>query len=260
MWKISCWILVCGPLLVVAVPRFDRTSLLKNVLVPADAAVDSVIYRLRASDPTFDYPLVFTLEKESTVVDVVTLNCTRFNSVCQANVLLRKRLEPERFYDFRVQVRNKRNERDVGDCSFKATDATTPIEKIFPGAPTLLKVSESARRNTELGTLVARGNPTRDRPVLLELWGSPEFSLRQRRVNEKDAEGTVILLSSLDYEKSTIHHLTIFANVSICDLLLLEVIFDEKLNWNVRSNYFNSEIRKRIFFLNNLHLYQYCYL
>lgn len=87
------FVLVCGPLLVAAVPRFDPTALMKGVLVPADAAVGSVIYRLRASDSAYDYPLLFSVDEKLTIVSVQTLNCTRFNSVCQANVVLRKRLE-----------------------------------------------------------------------------------------------------------------------------------------------------------------------
>lgn len=48
----------------------------------------------------------------------------------------------------------------------------------------------------------------------MELFGPPQFGLYQRLVNERDAEATVLLLGKLDYEKSTIHQLTVFANVS----------------------------------------------
>lgn len=209
------FVLVCGPLLAAAVPRFDSTALLKGVLVPADAAIGSVVYRLRASDSSFDYPLVFSVEEKlSVVVSIDNLNCTRFNSVCQANVVLRRRLEIGRFYDFVVIVRNQRSERAKLECSFKATNATTPLAEIFPGAPTLLTIAENATRNTELGKILARGNPAKTRPVLMELFGPPQFGLYQRLVNERDAEATVLLLGRLDYEKSTVHHLTIYANVS----------------------------------------------
>lgn len=93
MGAMRWFVLVCGPLLVAAVPRFDSAALMKGVLVPADAAVGSVIYRLRASDSAYDYPLLFAVDEKLTIVSVETLNCTRFNSVCQANVVLRKRLE-----------------------------------------------------------------------------------------------------------------------------------------------------------------------
>lgn len=42
-------------------PKFDPSTRMKLVLVPADAAVGSVIYRLRASDDEIDYPLKFEL-------------------------------------------------------------------------------------------------------------------------------------------------------------------------------------------------------
>lgn len=42
-------------------PVFDPSTLMRLVLVPADAVVGSVIYRVRASDPDFDYPLQFEL-------------------------------------------------------------------------------------------------------------------------------------------------------------------------------------------------------
>lgn len=209
------FVLVCGPLLVAAVPRFDSTALMKGVLVPADAAVNSVIYRLRAFDSAYDYPLLFSVEGKVAFVSVESLNCTRFNSVCQANVVLRKRLEIGRYYDFVVAVKNQRSATVRTECSFQATNATTPLAEIFPGAPTLLSVSEGARRNTELGTILARGHPSKTKPVLLELWGSPQFGLHQRIVNERDAEATILLLGKLDYEKKAVHHLTIFANVSL---------------------------------------------
>ncbi|ENN80868.1 hypothetical protein YQE_02715, partial [Dendroctonus ponderosae] len=62
-----------------AILVFDSSALLNQVLVPADAAVGSVIYRLRASDTLFDYPLFFQL-KDSITVALESLNCTRFNS------------------------------------------------------------------------------------------------------------------------------------------------------------------------------------
>lgn len=42
-------------------PTFDHTTLMRLVLVPADATVGSVIYRIRAHDKDFDYPLQFDM-------------------------------------------------------------------------------------------------------------------------------------------------------------------------------------------------------
>ncbi|XP_076253687.1 cadherin 86C isoform X3 [Rhynchophorus ferrugineus] len=201
----------CGSLTVSAVLVFDSTAILNEILIPADAAVGSVIYRLRVSDTAFDYPLVFEL-KDTATVAVEALNCTRFNSVCQANVILKKKLEAGRFYDFKVEVRNQRGQSSTMNCSFLATNATTPIEKIFPGAPSLLSISENARRNTELGSIIARGNPNRTKSVYMELYGTLEFGIHQKLISEKDAEGTIILIGPLDYETKTMHHLTVLAN------------------------------------------------
>lgn len=51
----------CVVVALAADPKFDPTTRMRLVLVPADAAVGSVIYRLRASDEEFDYPLTFEL-------------------------------------------------------------------------------------------------------------------------------------------------------------------------------------------------------
>lgn len=40
-------------------PLFDVATRMRVLLVPRDAAVGSVIYRLRATDSDFDYPLHF---------------------------------------------------------------------------------------------------------------------------------------------------------------------------------------------------------
>lgn len=212
--KMKWLIFMYSPFLAIAIPKFDQSAILKNILVPADAAVNSAIYRLKAYDSLFDYPLTFKLGEITNVVRLETLNCTRFNSICQANVVLKNRLEIGRIYDFSVSVSNSKGDSDVMQCSFRSTNATTPIEKIFPGAPSLLTVSESARRNSEIGHIRAHGKSTGDRKVLLELYGPPQFGLRQRLISERDVEGSIWLLNSLDYERSPSHHLIVYANVS----------------------------------------------
>lgn len=54
-------LLRCIVVALAADPKFDPTTRMRLVLVPADAQVGSVIYRLRASDEEFDYPLTFEL-------------------------------------------------------------------------------------------------------------------------------------------------------------------------------------------------------
>lgn len=69
------------PLLVTSKPEFDPSAIMKDILVPADASVGSVIYRLRASDPFFDYPLIYNILEPTSVVKIDSLNCSRLNSV-----------------------------------------------------------------------------------------------------------------------------------------------------------------------------------
>ena len=42
-------------------PVFDYRTRMRVLLVPADLRAGSVIYRLRGSDPNFDYPLTFSV-------------------------------------------------------------------------------------------------------------------------------------------------------------------------------------------------------
>lgn len=125
-------------------PVFDPSTTMRLVLVPADAAVGSVIFRLRASDEEFDYPLTFELvgDASSSTVQIDSLPCTKYNSVCQANVVLRRRLEPGRYYDFQVSVKDTKGGMAQQSCSVTATNFTTPFDTIFPKKTSIITVSE----------------------------------------------------------------------------------------------------------------------
>ena len=125
-------------------PKFDQTTTMRLVLVPADAAVGSVIFRLRASDEEYDYPLMFELmgDASSSTVQIDSLPCTKYNSVCQANVVLRRRLEPGRFYDFHVSVKDTKGGMAQQQCSITATNFTTPFDTIFPRKTNIIMVPE----------------------------------------------------------------------------------------------------------------------
>ncbi|XP_052739309.1 cadherin-86C [Bicyclus anynana] len=194
-------------------PVFDPSTLMRLVLVPADAAVGSVIYRVRASDPDFDYPLHFELIGQMGRLDVgiETLPCTRYNSVCQANVILLRRLEPGRYVDFRLSARNTRGRSARIACSITGTNATTPRDTIFPHQPGIILVPEDAKRGTDLEIVIARKNQLSPKPLELELWGSPLFAIRQRRVSTENTEGTIFLVGPLDFEAQSMYHLTLLA-------------------------------------------------
>ncbi|XP_072939232.1 cadherin-86C-like [Epargyreus clarus] len=194
-------------------PVFDPSTLMRLVLVPADAAVGSVIYRVRASDPDFDYPLHFELIGQMGRLDIgiESLPCTRYNSVCQANVILLRRLEPGRYVDFRLAARNTRGRSARIACSITGTNTTTPRDTIFPHQPGIILVPEDAKRGTDLEIVIARKNPLSPKPLELELWGSPLFAIRQRRVSTENTEGTIFLVGPLDFEAQSMYHLTLLA-------------------------------------------------
>lgn len=129
-------------------PVFDQSTTMRLVLVPADAAVGSVIFRLRASDEEFDYPLTFELvgDASSSTVQIDSLPCTKYNSLCQANVVLRRRLEPGRYYDFQVSVKDTKGGMAQQSCSITATNFTTPTDLIFPKRTNIIMVSEVSVR------------------------------------------------------------------------------------------------------------------
>lgn len=133
-------------------PVFDPSTTMRLVLVPADATVGAVIFRLRASDDEFDYPLTFELvgDTSSSTVQIDSLPCTKYNSVCQANVVLRRRLEPGRYYDFQVSVKDTKGGMAQQSCSITATNFTTPTDLIFPKRTSIIMVSEVMSTATSL--------------------------------------------------------------------------------------------------------------
>ncbi|XP_035778498.1 cadherin-86C-like isoform X3 [Anopheles albimanus] len=195
-------------------PKFDPTTSMRLVLVPTDATVGSVIYRLRATDDEFEYPLQFELvgDASSSTVQIETLPCTKFNSICQANVILTRRLEPGRYYDFQVSVKDTKGGMSVQSCSITATNFTTPHDLIFPHKAGIIMVPEDAKKGTELDYVLANKNPLQAKSVYLELWGSPLFGIRQKIVSPETTEGTIFLLGPLDFEKQAMYHLTVLAN------------------------------------------------
>ncbi|XP_029667679.1 cadherin-86C [Formica exsecta] len=152
-------------------PRFDTSTDMGLVLVPADAEVDSVIFRLRATDQDADFPLVFEITATITpVVRIDNLPCTLYNKVCQANVILTKRLMPGRLHDFAVRVRDTKGDSNSMQATISATNATTSRDKIFPHIPSLIMVPEDTKPGTELDYLLVRANSWSGKPVYIELW------------------------------------------------------------------------------------------
>lgn len=146
IWIIGILVCIIFPLHIVDCvdPKFDPSTRMRLVLVPADAQVGSVIYRLRATDEEFDYPLTFELigDAASATIKIESLPCTKYNSVCQANVVLQRRLEPGRYYDFQVSVKDTKGGVASQLCSITATNFTTPHDLIFPHKPGIIMIPE----------------------------------------------------------------------------------------------------------------------
>ncbi|CAD1476989.1 unnamed protein product, partial [Heterotrigona itama] len=165
-------------------PRFDTSADMGLVLVPADAEVDSVIFRLRATDQDADFPLVFEITATITpVVRIDNLPCTLYNKVCQANVILTKRLVAGRLHDFAVRVRDTKGDSNSMQATISVTNATTPRDKIFPHIPSLIMVPEQPK---ELFTIRQRQTPTQTR-------------------------GIIVLTGELDFETQSMYTLTMYA-------------------------------------------------
>ncbi|XP_014475326.1 PREDICTED: cadherin-86C-like [Dinoponera quadriceps] len=207
------WGLVCG-WVEGARPRFDTSTDMGLVLIPADAEVDSVIFRLRATDQDADFPLVFevTGNEKAPVVRIDNLPCTLYNKVCQANVILTKRLTPGRLHDFAVRVRDTKGDSNSMQATISATNATTSRDKIFPHIPSLIMVPEDTKPGKELDYLLVRANSWSGKPVYIELWVRPTelFTIRQRQTPTQ-TRGVITLIGELDFETQSMYTLTIYA-------------------------------------------------
>ncbi|KOX75004.1 Cadherin-86C, partial [Melipona quadrifasciata] len=167
-------------------PRFDTSADMRLVLVPADATI-------------------------TPVVRIDNLPCTLYNKVCQANVILTKRLVAGRFHDFAVRVRDTKGDSNSMQATISVTNATTPRDKIFPHIPSLIMVPEDTKPGKELDYLLARANSWSGKPVYIELWQPKElFTIRQRQTPTQ-TRGIIVLTGELDFETQSMYTLTIYA-------------------------------------------------
>lgn len=81
-------------------------------------------------------------DASSSTVQIDSLKCTKYNSICQANVILIRRLESGRYYDFKVAVKDTRGGMTTQSCSITATNYTTPHDVIFPHKTGIIMVPE----------------------------------------------------------------------------------------------------------------------
>ncbi|XP_052129264.1 cadherin-86C-like [Frankliniella occidentalis] len=197
-------------------PLFDVATRMRVLLVPRDAAVGAVIYRLRATDSDFDYPLHFDVGGDGAgaqvaVVRLDNLPCTRNMSYCQANVVLARKLDAGRVYDVRLRVRDSRGDATSIDAIVQLSNNSTPVDATFPRRPTLVMVPEDTKPGTELDYVIVRKNPRNSRHAIVELWGSPLFTLAQRLSSRTDTNASIILAGPLDYETQAMYTLDLYA-------------------------------------------------
>ncbi|XP_046479763.1 uncharacterized protein [Neodiprion pinetum] len=193
-------------------PQFDTSTNMGLVLVPADAEVDSVIFRLRATDQDADFPLVFDITAVvQPIVRIDNLPCTLYNKVCQANVILTRRLVPGRLHDFAVRVKDSKGDSNSMQATISVTNASTPRDMIFPHVPSIIMVPEDTKPGKELDYLLVRANPWQGKPVYIELWQPKElFTIRQRQTPTQ-TRGVITLIGELDFETQSMYTLTMYA-------------------------------------------------
>ncbi|XP_073977349.1 cadherin 86C isoform X3 [Rhodnius prolixus] len=196
-------------------PVFDINTQMRSLLVPADARIGSVIYRLRATDSDQDYPLTFAAtDYGSYVIRVDNLPCNRNSSYCEANVFLERSLAPDQIFKFRITVRDTKEDTTTIPVSIKVTNGVTDFNEVFPHVPGVVMIPENTKVGTELEYVIVKKHPRSLRQANLELWGSSEFKFQQS--SKKDTTtGVITLASSLDYETKTMYKLSVFATGSV---------------------------------------------
>ncbi|KAF4533463.1 hypothetical protein B566_EDAN001192, partial [Ephemera danica] len=194
-------------------PLFDESTKMRLLLVPADTPVGTIIYRLRATDADFDFPLAFDVLRSKNVVRLETLPCARNHSACEANVVLSNTLRVNTDYNFGLEVRDARGDSTRIEATIRATStlSVAAINTAFPYYKTLIMVPENTRPGTELDYILVRKNDLHGRHAYLELSGSPIFSLKQRLAGPEVSNGTIILNDDLDYEKQNLYPLLLYA-------------------------------------------------
>ncbi|XP_076302670.1 cadherin-86C-like, partial [Lasioglossum baleicum] len=135
---------------------------------------------------------------------------TLYNKVCQANVILTKRLVPGRLHDFAVRVRDTKGDSNSMQATISVTNATTPRDKIFPHIPSLIMVPEDTKPGKEIDYLLVRANSWSGKPVYIELWPKELFTIRQRQTPTQ-TRGVIILTGELDFETQSMYTLTMYA-------------------------------------------------
>ncbi|CAL8106639.1 unnamed protein product [Orchesella dallaii] len=182
-------------------PVLDVDTNMRIVLVPYDTPVGTIIYRLRASDSDNNFPLSFEVLGAigKSILSLRFLGCEEAESLCQADVVLKKALDKSRSYEFQLQVKDTEGDYTKVHSAITATPGTANFNPTF--MPRIIHLDESTPIGTELEKFVVAKNELNSRHVLLEIRDKADrIALKQRLVSNNHTEGTLLLKKALDYE------------------------------------------------------------
>ncbi|XP_071455773.1 cadherin-86C [Hetaerina americana] len=203
------------PLSTANLPLFDVTAKMRILLVPSDVPVGTVIYRLRATDSDFDYPLHFDTNDATgrAIVIIRDLPCSRNKTHCSANVHLKRQLRDGMKLNFRISVTDSSGDSTVVDCTIKGTSpsATAARTAAFPRFPGVIFAPEDAEIGSVLDYIIARKNSKNARHVHLEIWGSDHFDVKHSLASPETVNATIVLVKPLDFENQAVHRIQILA-------------------------------------------------
>ncbi|XP_059490916.1 cadherin-86C isoform X2 [Neocloeon triangulifer] len=212
--RVQVWLVLAAALaqqVAANYPLFDESTKMRVLLVPWDTRVGSAIYRVRATDSDYDYPLSFDVQGRTgrSLLRVENLPCARNYSVCEANVILAKPLEKNRLYQFTMSVRDAQGDQTNVEATLRATPGSSvaALDTAFPRYSTLIMVPENTKVGAELEYFLVRKSNLHARHAYLELNGASMFKMKQRLAGNSVSNGSVILMEELDYEKQNLYPL-----------------------------------------------------
>lgn len=88
MWVLITLVVLCSAAKA-NYPSFEASHRMRVLLVPADMRVGSVIYRLRATDPDYDYPLRFDVVGKRNTPCLLRLADNKKKLTCSDDVFSR---------------------------------------------------------------------------------------------------------------------------------------------------------------------------
>lgn len=95
--------------------------------------VGTIIYRLRASDSDNNFPLSFEVLGAigKSILSLRFLGCEETESLCQADVVLKKALDKGRTYEFQLQVKDTDGDYTKVHSVITATTGTANFNPTF---------------------------------------------------------------------------------------------------------------------------------